>query len=93
MSLGLQLTGPRLTLGSTTKPVAAPKIKQIRIKPIANGLTVKHVMANAKPKSFFFQNPALMSQHLKRIEKNEWLHPEQNPARRITSVLDLGEPA
>jgi len=70
-----------------------PKIRQIHIKPVSNGLTIKHVMSAGKPKQFFFQNPKLMSQHLKRVQSNEWLHPMQDPAKRITSELDLGNPA
>ena len=96
MSLGLKLAAPKLTLGQSVNTPKSPKMTGMHISQVKAGgpIKVKHLMSGgAKAVTFNFQNPALMNAHLKRIEKNEWLHPQQDPARKITSVLDLGHPA
>lgn len=76
----------------TPKPISTPpKIQAIRITPVSNGLKVSHVMHNAPAKHFVFADPMKMAQHLRRIENHEWMRPGQNPAGRVTHVLDLGE--
>jgi hypothetical protein len=104
MSLGInpvRLSGPGASIGLASvraskppKPVGAPKIRQVHLIPADNGaMRAVHHLSTGKTKSFVFQNPKLMVQHLKRIEANEWLKPMQDPARRITSTLDIGAPA
>jgi|SRR5579872_6196441 len=68
-----------------------PKIRALRITPLDDGsLHLKHSMSHGNDKNFTFQNPKLMTQHLKRITENEWLRPMQDPANRTVRVLDIG---
>jgi hypothetical protein len=63
----------------------------VHIEPVKNGLTVTHSMSGPHPaKQFVFGSPAKMLTHLKRIQNTAWLHPMQDPAKRVVSSQDLG---
>jgi hypothetical protein len=86
------------TTGKLPKPPKAvvpklPKIAAVHIQPAKNGFKVTHEMTPEPhaPKQFVFNSPAKMLTHLKRIESTAWLHPMQNPAKRIVATQDLGE--
>lgn len=90
---GVSIPGPHFASARSIK-VQPPKIRAVKVAPVSNGLHVTHLMSGPHPnKEFVFASPAKMVSHLKRIQDTEWLHPMNDPAKKTTSVLDLGMPA
>jgi glucose dehydrogenase len=70
----------------------APKMTGIKIQPVHNGLRVFHNYDGAPQKKFVFTSPSLMTTHIKRAIKNEWLTPEggaTGEAKKIEHALNL----
>ena len=70
---------------------AVPKIRAIKIAPVTGGFHVQHAMSHGGTQHFVFSNPAKMVTHLRRIQKNGWMKPGQDPAGAIVHDLNIGE--
>lgn len=74
---------------SLPKISSAPRLRQINIEKVGNGMKVSHKFHGAPTQKFVFHDPAKMVSHLNRAVKSEWMHPGVNVAKRIDRSLNV----
>jgi hypothetical protein len=71
-------------------PNAAPKLPMQTPKLNAVSVT-HHYSAGKPPRTFRFRKPTDLATHIKKIQNNEWAHPNvQQSAGKVDRAMDIG---